>query len=68
MGKSGDQSTDEFLAIRFPHLKKSWLQKVNDRLATFKLENGGSVEAVIRWSKGHVQWMDWHLRDLIPEK
>ena len=58
------QTTDEFLAIKFPHLRKSWLQKINWRLGWLKQFNGGHGEMVTRFSNGQDRWTGWNERDV----
>jgi hypothetical protein len=60
------QETDEFLRIRYPHIKKArvFLENLNRILGMFKSFNGGHTETYIRWSGCEAQWFDVHSRDL----
>jgi hypothetical protein len=57
--------TDKLLAIKFPHLKKSWLARINRKLALLKQddENGGNVEMVARFSHFSLKWLGWNERE-----
>lgn len=57
-------TTEELIAVKFPHLKLSWLQKVNKKLGLVKKENGGNVEMQVRFGKGQPQWTEWKQRDI----
>jgi hypothetical protein len=59
MESTGD--TDKFLAVHFPHLRKSWLRKINDRLGLFKADkkNGGNIEISARFKNGRDEWTKW---------
>lgn len=60
-------TTDEFLAIKFPGIKKSWLQRICSKLNVLKQENGGNVEMHVRWKQGVPQWTDWIQRDICEQ-
>lgn len=61
VGDTMQQTTDEFLAIHFPNVSKSWLRKVSERLGFFKKMNGGDLELHTRFKRGESQWDDWSL-------
>jgi len=63
-----EEDTDEFLAVRFPNVPKSFLAGLNKRLAWLKVLNGGHAEMKVRWSGGKVQWTDWTDRELAPRQ
>lgn len=60
-------NTDEFLAIKFPGIRKSWLKRICERLKRLKQENGGNAEMTTHWSKGRDLWTDWKQRDISPD-
>jgi len=60
-------TTDEFLAIKFPGIRKSWLQKISTKLNLLKAENGGNAEMTVRWRHGTSQWIDWNQRDICEQ-
>lgn len=61
-------STDEFLAVKFPHLRKSWLERINRKLGLLWQENGGNAEMHVRWRKCHPDWTEWSIREPLPHK
>ena len=62
-GEGDLTETDKFLAVHFPHLKKSWLHRMNRKLGALKQENGGNVEMVARFSSGLLKWLGWNERE-----
>lgn len=62
MGKSGDQSTDEFLAIRFPHLRKTWLDEINDAIGWLKQNFKGNATMQIPWNGGIPGEVHWFVK------
>ena len=62
------EDTDEFLAVRFPNVPKSFLAGLNKRLAWLKVLNGGHAEMKVRWSGGKPQWTDWTDREMAPKQ
>jgi hypothetical protein len=58
--------TGKFIALRYPHLDKQWLDSVNNGIAEFKKQNGGDVEMHVRWNKGRAKWTDWIIRIFSP--
>ncbi len=50
--------TDKLLAIKFPHVPRSWLEQVEKELA----ETNGNVEMTTRFVGGEDQWTDWKKR------
>ncbi len=60
------QDTAEVLAVRFPHVPKRWLYRLNAKLGKLKAENGGNVDMSARFEAGKVRWTDWTQRDLEP--
>jgi len=68
VGKNENQSTDEFLAIRFPLIRKSWLERISRKLGLLKQENGGHAEMRVQWKHGTVHWTEWLTRDYSQEK
>ena len=64
---SEDQAIEDFLARTFPHLRVSWLRRINEKLGALKKENGGYAEMRVRWNKGRDQWTEWNQRDLSPQ-
>lgn len=69
MGTNKSSDTDQFLALHFPHLPKSWLQRVNEKLGRLKADpnNGGNVELCTRFNRGRPKWWDWRERELADE-
>jgi len=63
----GDQSTGEFLAIKFPHVPLNWLRKINQRLGELKQKNITQTEFTVQWrfEQGHWvdRWIDWLTRE-----
>lgn len=45
-------STDEFLAARFPHVERNWLEMVNDTLGFLKQKSSGNGEMQTMWNGG----------------
>ncbi len=60
--------TDEFLAVHFPGIRKSWLKRVSEKLTSLVQENGGNAEMHVRFNRGRIQWTDWSQRDLFPSE
>lgn len=52
--------TDKFLAIRYKHLDKSWLDKVNEMVGWLKQHLSGNGEMRVFWSGG-VPQTEWTL-------
>jgi len=61
------QSTDEFLAVKLPKLRKSWLQRINSKIERLLSDpDYGGVELCTRFDKsGEPQWNNWSERDII---
>ena len=57
-------TTDEFLALKFPGIRKSWLKRVSHKLMQLRNENGGNAELTTRFKNGRDCWDDWNARYL----
>ena len=58
-------TTDEYLAIKFKHLKPSWLKRLNAKIGRLKEKNGGDGEQRIQWRKGHPHFDEWTIREIL---
>ncbi len=65
---ASNPNTDEFLAVRFPHVHKSWLERVNQMLARLFQENGGYAEMHTKFQGTQPVWTEWQIRELFPRK
>lgn len=62
------QNTDEFLAVRFPHLSKSWLDEINDMVGWLKQKFSGNGELCVPWSGGIPQPGRWTINTKSAKK
>lgn len=58
------QDTDEFLAVRFPHLSKSWLDEINEMVGVLKQYFSGNAQMHVPWSGGLPQQTEWLVKGL----
>lgn len=63
-----DQSTDEFLAIRFPNLDKTWLDEINEMVGWLKQKFKGNGELYVPWSGGIPQISTWSIKSSRKKK
>lgn len=60
-------NTDEFLAIKFPNLRKSWLTRLNQKLGWLKKKNSGNAEMRVHWAGGRDLYTEWTYREASPK-
>ena|SRR5579863_3111446 len=56
------KDTDEFLAVRYPHIDKSWLDEINTMLGQLKAWCSGDARMSVPFSGGIPQFTEWTIK------